>query len=158
MENAEHRDIIIIGGGIIGAAISYFASKAGLEITVLERNELASGTSSRCDGNILAIDKDLVFDSQMSLRSQQLVHQLSNELEIPFEYRNPGSILVCENEDEMIAAQKWVKQQRAAGLDFNMLDREDLKNESDYFADDLYGGLECESDSTVNPYMLTYSM
>lgn len=158
MENAKHRDIIIIGGGIIGAAISYFASKAGLEITVLERNELASGTSSRCDGNILAIDKDPGFDSKMSLKSQQLVHQLSKELEIPFEYRNPGSILVCENEEEMIAAQKWVKQQREAGLDFNMLDREDLKNESNYFADDLYGGLECESDSTVNPYMLTYSM
>src|SRR5699024_11765006 len=39
-----------------------------------------------------------------------------------------------------------------------MLDKEDLHNESKYFADDLYGGLECASDSTVNPYMLTYSM
>src|SRR5699024_1692095 len=151
-------DVVVIGGGIIGAAIAYYSSKAGLDITVLEKNELASGTSSRCDGNILAIDKDPGFDSQMSLKSQQLVHQLSKELEIPFEYRNPGSILVCENDQEMIAAEKWVKQQQEAGLDFNMLDREDLRNESTYFADDLYGGLECESDSTVNPYMLTYSM
>lgn len=158
MGNTEHRDIIIIGGGIIGASIAYFASKSGLDITVLEKNELASGTSSRCDGNILAIDKDPGFDSQMSLKSQQLVHQLSKELEISFEYRNPGSILVCENDQEMEAAQKWVNQQQEAGLDFNMLDREDLRNESKYFADDLYGGLECESDSTVNPYMLTYSM
>ena len=158
MGNAKHRDIVVIGGGIIGAAIAYYGAKAGLEITVLEKNELASGTSSRCDGNILAIDKDPGFDSQMSLKSQQLVHELSKELEQPFEYRNPGSILVCENDEEMEAAHKWVQQQKGAGLDFRMLDRSDLKNESKYFADDLYGGLECKTDSTVNPYMFTFSM
>ena len=141
MGNAKHRDIVVIGGGLIGAAIAYYGAKAGLEITVLEKNELASGTSSRCDGNILAIDKDPGFDSQMSLKSQQLVHELSKDLEQPFEYRNPGSILVCENDEEMEAAHMWVQQQKGAGLDFRMLDRSDLKNESKYFADDLYGGL-----------------
>ncbi|WP_085506157.1 NAD(P)/FAD-dependent oxidoreductase [Thalassobacillus devorans] len=154
----RHHDVVVIGGGIIGAAIAYYCSKSGINITVLEKNELASGTSSRCDGNILAIDKDPGFDSQMSLKSQELVHQLNEELDISFEYRNPGSILVCENEQELEAAQQWVDQQQAAGLDFCMLDREDLRNESRYFADDLYGGLECKTDSTVNPYMLTYSM
>lgn len=158
MDSIQHRDVVVIGGGIMGAAISYYGAKAGLDVTVLEKGELASGTSSRCDGNILAIDKDPGFDSQMSLKSQQLVHQLSKELELSFEYRNPGSILVCENDNEMEAADKWVRSQQAAGLDFKMLDREDLLNESKYFADDLYGGLECKTDSTVNPYMFTYSM
>lgn len=154
----SHHDIVIVGGGIIGGAIAYYCAKAGLEVTVLEKNELASGTSSRCDGNILAIDKDPGFDSQMSLVSQQLVHELDQELEIKFEYRNPGSILVCESELEMVAAQQWVTRQQEAGLDFKMLDRADLRNESKFFADDLYGGLECKTDSTVNPYMLTFSM
>lgn len=158
MSGIQRRDVVVIGGGIIGAAIAYYGSKAGLDITVLEKKELASGTSSRCDGNILAIDKDPGFDSQMSLKSQQLVHELDRDLEIPFEYRNPGSILVCENDAEMEAAHQWVSRQQAAGLDFRMLDREDLRNESKYFADDLYGGLECKTDSTVNPYMLTFSM
>lgn len=156
--NKQHADVVIIGGGIIGAAIAYYSAKAGIAVTVLEKNELASGTSSRCDGNILAIDKDPGFDSQMSLQSQRLVDELSRELSVSFEYRNPGSILVCESDEEMAAAQQWVDQQKAAGLRFNMLDRSDLRNESRYFADDLYGGLECETDSTVNPYMLTFSM
>ncbi|MCZ2260292.1 NAD(P)/FAD-dependent oxidoreductase [Sporosarcina sp. G11-34] len=154
----SHCDVVVIGGGIMGAAIAHYGAKSGLDITVLEKKELASGTSSRCDGNILAIDKDPGFDSQMSLKSQQLVHVLSKELEVSFEYRNPGSILVCENDVEMEAANKWVNEQLAAGGDFRMLDRADLRNESKYFADDLYGGLECKTDSTVNPYMLTFSM
>src|SRR5690625_908027 len=108
MGKIKHRDIIVIGGGIMGAAIAYYGAKAGLDITVLEKKELASGTSSRCDGNILAIDKDPGFDSQMSLKSQQLVHELNRDLEVPFEYRNPGSILVCENDQEMRSEERRV--------------------------------------------------
>jgi len=158
VSNALHQDVVVIGGGIIGAAIAYYSSKEGLDVTVLEKRELVNGTSSRCDGNILAIDKDPGFDSQISLKSQQLVHELNKELEIPFEYRNPGSILICENDEEMEAARNWVQQQQGAGLEFKMLNRQDLRNESKYFADDLFGGLECKTDSTVNPYMLTYSL
>ncbi|MFS0823829.1 NAD(P)/FAD-dependent oxidoreductase [Bacillus sp. 1P02SD] len=154
----KHTDVLVIGGGIIGSAIAYYVSKSGLHVSVVEKGELASGTSSRCDGNILAIDKEPGFDSQMSLTSQKLVDELSRELDQPFEYRAPGSILVCETEEEMIAANKWVDQQKKAGLPFRMLDREDIRQESPYFADDLLGGLECATDSTVNPYLLTFAM
>jgi glycine/D-amino acid oxidase-like deaminating enzyme len=154
----ENTEVLIIGGGIMGSAIAYYVSKTGLSVTVVEKGELVSGTSSRCDGNILAIDKEPGFDSQMSLASQMLVDQLSHELQEPFEYRAPGSILVCETEEEMAAAQKWVSQQKAAGLPFRMLDRQDIRQDSHYFADDLLGGLECATDSTVNPYLMTFAL
>ncbi|EEM16707.1 Sarcosine oxidase, beta subunit [Bacillus pseudomycoides DSM 12442] len=94
----------------------------------------------------------------MSLVSQKLVTELSEELEHSFEYRAPGSILVCESEEEMEAAQKWVNRQKEAGLPFRMLDRQDIREESPFFADDLLGGLECATDSTVNPYLLAFSL
>ncbi|GED69368.1 sarcosine oxidase subunit beta [Brevibacillus reuszeri] len=158
VQTQTHAQVAVIGGGIIGGAIAYYAAKAGLDVVVLEKGELASGTSSRCDGNILAIDKDPGFDSQMSLKSQMLVDELSRELDHSFEYRAPGSILVCETEAEMEAANEWVKRQKEAGLPFRMLDRSDIRQESPYFADDLLGGLECATDSTVNPYMLTFAL
>ncbi|WP_420832346.1 NAD(P)/FAD-dependent oxidoreductase [Paenibacillus humicola] len=142
----------------MGCSIAYFLGKSGLHVTVIEKGELSSGTSSRCDGNILVIDKDPGFDSLMSLKSQQIIAELSRELQEPFEYRAPGSILVCETEEEMEAAREWVDQQSRLGLPFRMLDRSDLRQESKYFADDLLGGLESASDSTVNPYRLTYAL
>lgn len=154
----KHCDVLVIGGGIIGCSIAYYATKYGRDVTILEKGEFVSGTSSRCDGNILAIDKDPGFDSQMSLLSQRLVDDLSKELEHSFEYRAPGSILVCESEEEMEAAKKWVDRQKAVGLPFRMLDREDIRQESPFFADDLLGGLECATDSTVNPYLLAFSL
>ncbi|MBW3494331.1 NAD(P)/FAD-dependent oxidoreductase [Bacillus mycoides] len=154
----RHCDVLIIGGGIIGCSIAYYTSKYGRDVTIIEKGEFVSGTSSRCDGNILAIDKDPGFDSQMSLVSQKLVTELSEELEHSFEYRAPGSILVCESDEEMEAAQQWVNRQKEAGLPFRMLDRQDIREESPFFADDLLGGLECATDSTVNPYLLAFSL
>lgn len=154
----KHCEVLVIGGGIIGCAIAYYVSKTGRQVTIVEKGDFVSGTSSRCDGNILAIDKDPGFDSQMSLVSQQLVDDLARELNYPFEYRAPGSILVCESEQEMEAAEQWVERQRAAGLPFRMLDQSDIQQESRYFADNLLGGLECATDSTVNPYMLAFGL
>lgn len=155
---AVSTDVIVIGGGIMGMAIAYYTAKSGMDVLVVERGEIAGGTSSRCDGNILAIDKEPGFDSQMSLKSQELISELAHELDEEFEYRAPGSILVCESEEEMIAAEQWVDRQKAAGLPFRMLDQQDLRGEWPYMAEDLLGGLECATDSTVNPVLLTYSL
>jgi sarcosine oxidase subunit beta len=129
----KNCEVLVIGGGIIGCSIAYYASKYGRDVTIIEKGEFVSGTSSRCDGNILAIDKDPGFDSQMSLFSQNLVDELSRDLEHSFEYRAPGSILVCESDEEMEAAQKWVDRQKEAGLPFRMLDRQDIRQDSPFF-------------------------
>lgn len=153
-----HAEVAIIGGGIVGCAIAYYLSKAGLDCVLIEKGDIAGGTSSRCDGNITIVDKDPGFDSMMSMASQKLMAELVQELDRPFEYRALGSILVCDNEVEMEAAKKWVEIQNNAGLKFKLLDRSDIRQESPYFADDIPGGLECETDSLINPYLFCYAL
>src|SRR5699024_5527928 len=133
-------------------------TKAGYDCMLIERDDIASGTSSRCDGNVSIVDKDPGFDSHMSLVSQELIADLSKELRLPFEYRPLGSILVCDNDKEMEAALEWVISQNDAGLKLNFLDHCDIKVESPYFADDSCGGLECETDSLINPCLFCYSL
>src|SRR5690625_1358504 len=151
-------EVAVIGGGIVGSATAYYLAKAGLHTVIIEKNDIASGTSSRCDGNVTIVDKDPGFDSEMSLVSQQLMNELNETLEIPFEFREHGSILVCDNDEEMEAAVDWVKTQTEAGLKFSVLDKKDIRDESPFFADDIPGGLVCETDSLINPYMFCYSL
>jgi glycerol-3-phosphate dehydrogenase len=40
-------DLIVVGGGIIGAGVLHAAARAGLRVLLLEANDFASGTSSR---------------------------------------------------------------------------------------------------------------
>lgn len=158
MANKNHADVAIIGGGIVGCSIAYYVAKAGMDCMLIEKNDIASGTSSRCDGNVSIVDKDPGFDSQMSWRSQELIADLQHELDLPYEYRALGSILVCDNEDEAEAAKEWVKTQSDSGLKFNFLTNADIRKESPYFAHDIPGGLECETDSLINPYLFCYSL
>lgn len=154
-------DVLIIGGGIIGASIAYYTAKTGLSVALMESNTVASGTSSKCDGNVLLIDKEPGFDSRMAIKSQALIKQLSSELEMEFEFRHPGSIFLCENEDEIEQGYNWVDyHNKENGKDkfFKKLTKEDLKNDSKYFSDHLVGGIECTNDSTINPYMLAFSL
>src|SRR5690625_5392063 len=58
----------------------------------------------------------------------------------------------------MEAAAEWVDIQSESGLKFNLLDRSDIRQESPFFADDIPGGLECETDSLINPYLYCYSL
>src|SRR5690625_772758 len=154
----KNYEVAVIGGGIVGCAVAYYLAESGVDCVIIEKNDIASGTSSRCDGNVTIVDKDPGVVSQMSLISQELMVDLHEKLSLPFEYRAHGSILVCDNDDEMQAAKDWVETQNEAGLKFNVLDQQDILELSPFFAEDIPGGLECETDSLINPYLFCYSL
>ena len=63
-------DILLIGGGINGAAIAHLAAKRGMKVALLEKNDFASGTSSKSTklihGGIRYLENlevDLVYES-----------------------------------------------------------------------------------------------
>src|SRR5690625_7318866 len=99
----KNYEVAVIGGGIVGSAVAYYLAESGSDCILIEKDEVASGTSSKCDGNVTIVDKDPGFDSHMSLVSQELMSDLDGKLEITFEYRATGCILVCDNVDEMYA-------------------------------------------------------
>ena len=43
---AGRFDLLVVGGGIIGAGVAEVASRHGLNVAVVERDDFASGTSS----------------------------------------------------------------------------------------------------------------
>jgi glycerol-3-phosphate dehydrogenase len=47
LESTERVDVLVIGGGIVGAGVARDAARRGLSVAVVEMSDLASGTSSR---------------------------------------------------------------------------------------------------------------
>jgi len=68
-------DTVIIGGGVSGCASAYYLSKKGVKVALVEKGDIASGTSGRCDGNILIADKQPGFDAKMTYTSQLLLKE-----------------------------------------------------------------------------------
>ena len=58
------RDVIIIGGGCTGTGIARDLSMRGLNVTLIERGDLASGTTGRCHGVLHSGARYVVTDRE----------------------------------------------------------------------------------------------
>lgn len=83
-------DVIIIGGGIVGAAAAYHLSLEGMRVHLIEKGAPVSGASSRGEGNILFSDKPPGPELELQKFSTQLWAQFAEsdlELDIELEPR-----------------------------------------------------------------------
>ncbi|MFJ5772130.1 NAD(P)/FAD-dependent oxidoreductase [Psychrobacillus sp. NPDC093180] len=150
-------DIVVIGAGIIGSSVSYHLSKAGYSVALVEKGDIAHGTSSRCDAVALICDKKPGIDTAIGYKSIQLYKELAKEFSFDFEFSSRGSLYVCETEQELEIAQGYVAQQIADGYDMKMVDNKELLDIEPYLAKDLRGGIWTEVDSTMNPYLVCFA-
>lgn len=72
--------VVVCGGGVIGACTAYFLSRRGIEVTIVERTEVAAAASGKA-GGFLALDwcAGTPLDA-LARRSFQLHADLPDEL------------------------------------------------------------------------------
>jgi glycerol-3-phosphate dehydrogenase len=84
---SEQWDLLIIGGGITGAGIALDAATRGLKVALIEKNDFASGTSSRSTKLVhggLRYLKQLEFALVSEVgRERAIVHKNAAHLVIP---------------------------------------------------------------------------
>lgn len=79
-------DVVVIGGGIIGSSVAYYLSKEGYQVALVEKGDIAAGTSSRCDAVALICDKKPGIDTEIGFRSIQLYKELAKNSLFDFEF------------------------------------------------------------------------
>lgn len=75
-------DILIIGGGVIGAALAYQATQLGLKTILVEQKDYASGASSKSikmlHGNMYAMNKKNINDVILALSERGRLAKITN--------------------------------------------------------------------------------
>jgi len=83
----EHYDLVVIGGGITGGGIALDAASRGLKVALVEKNDFASGTSSKSTKLIhggLRYLKQFDFWLVKEVGSERaIVHKLAPHLVLP---------------------------------------------------------------------------
>ena len=64
----EQSDVVIVGGGVMGASTAFHLAEAGVNVLLLERDSLASGSTSKAAGGVRANFSD-ELNIAMGLRS-----------------------------------------------------------------------------------------
>jgi glycine/D-amino acid oxidase-like deaminating enzyme len=147
-----------IGGGVAGAAITYFLTRKNVEVILVEKGAIASGTSGRCEGDVLICDKEPGFDSRLGKLSQDLFPQIAQELDYDIGWTQKGSLLAIENEEEMEVAKTFCARLAAEGLPVRILDRHEVREVEPHLAEDIVGGMETDGDGSLYPMGLVYGL
>ena len=147
----------MIGAGVIGASCAYHLVKKGLSVALVDRNNVARGTSSHCDAVALIVDKQPGVDAAMGYASIQRFLELQNELDSDFELHQRGCLYACDTEQEMEVAAQYARDMQADGYNVNALSPKELLEHEPFLAKDLIGGLFSDIDLGLNPYKLCFA-
>ncbi|WP_406431868.1 FAD-binding oxidoreductase [Streptomyces sp. NBC_00631] len=144
-------DVVVIGAGMVGAACALYASRAGLDVIVVDRGPVAGGTTGAGEGNLLVSDKEPGPELELALVSARLWAGLAAELGDRIEYEPKGGVVVAAEPEELAALERFAAGQRAAGITAENVDADRLRDLEPYLAPGLAGGMRYPQDAQVMP-------
>lgn len=160
--NKNQYDVIIIGGGIVGCATSYFLAKQGVRSLILERDTVAGHASGFALGGLnplggFGIPGPL---SEFSLESFDLHTSIHPELfentGVDTEYDSHLHITLAMSEKESDAIKSKLPWQQSV-KDFNVewKSKEDILAIEPRISPQIIGGSIIQNVATVDPYKTT---
>jgi glycine/D-amino acid oxidase-like deaminating enzyme len=151
----RQANVIVIGGGIMGASVAYHLSMKNTDVLLLERSDFASGTSSACDGMVFLQSKKPGVHLGLAMASRKRYENLPEELDPGIELRCNGGIMTIASDPELQAVEHFVKEQKRAGLDVSILDAHQARDLEPCLSHAIMGATFCPLDAQVNPISLT---
>jgi glycine/D-amino acid oxidase-like deaminating enzyme len=160
-------DVLIVGGGLAGAALAYNLAGEGLEVLLLERSELnreASGTNAGSFHFQIAIHqfterdasgshKRLLKEVRLLLEAARVWDALEAELHADLGIHRTGGLMVAETPEELQLLHDKQSIEAEAGLETLVLEGEELRRFAPYLAPDLLGATYCPAEGHANPFL-----
>ncbi|MEU8974781.1 FAD-binding oxidoreductase [Streptomyces monashensis] len=151
MPTRNSFDVIVIGAGVVGAACAYYATRAGLSVTVVDRGPVAGGSTGAGEGNLLVSDKEPGPELELALLSTRLWRELPEPLPLEAEYEPKGGLVVASAAAGMAALRDFASEQRKAGVQAEEIPAARLTDVEPHLAPGLAGGFHYPQDAQVQP-------
>ncbi|MFF5367416.1 NAD(P)/FAD-dependent oxidoreductase [Streptomyces sp. NPDC013187] len=145
-------DVVVVGAGVVGAAVALYAARAGLDTVVVDRGPVAGGTTGAGEGNLLVSDKEPGPELELALLSTRLWADLAREgLGSAVEYEAKGGVVVARTDRALAGLEKLAAEQRAAGVEAVPVPPDRLTGLEPCLTPGLAGGVHYPQDAQVMP-------
>lgn len=153
-------DVIIIGGGVSGAASARELSRYKVRACVLEKEEDVCCGTSKANSAIVHAGYDAApgsLKAKLNVRGNEMMEQLSEDLDFPFQ--KTGSLVICLSGEEMPGLQELYDKGVANGVKgLKILDREEVLGMEPNITDDVYAALYAPSAGIVCPFGMNIAL
>lgn len=120
-------DVIIVGGGFAGTVLTYYLSKVGGRVVLLEAGSLGCGSSGACAGRVQLIESETEEYLDLVLLGFNRLATIREELNIDLEWELPGHITLLSTIEQWNVYQDRVNRLRRKGVTAEMLDCDALQ-------------------------------
>ncbi|MDP2912754.1 MAG: NAD(P)/FAD-dependent oxidoreductase [Candidatus Omnitrophota bacterium] len=153
-------DVVIIGGGVVGASVARELSRYKLNIALLEKEaELAFGVSKSNSGIIHSGTQNPLgsLKAKLCIQGNALMRRISGELGVDF--KEVGSLIVAFTEEERLELLKIKQESEALGVPgLKMVDRVWLKAREPNLSGEACAALYAPTTGIISPYRLVYDL
>lgn len=153
-------EVVVIGGGVVGCAISYELAKRGVkDIVLLERKYLTFGATGRCGAGVRqqwGTEMNLRLSIGSAKRFETLKEELGYDKDI--EFVQSGYFMPAYTEKQVNQFKKNIELQRKFGLKVDFLNPDEAKKVVPIVnLNGLLGATFHNKDGHCNPFHVTYA-
>ena len=153
-------DILIIGGGVTGAAIARELSRYDLKTALFEKGEDVCSGTSKANSGIAHAGFDAVpgsLKAKMNIRGSQMMEELSRKLDFP--YKRNGSLVLCFDEKDRPRLEKLLQQGKENGVEgLEILEKKELLALEPALSEEVVCALHALTGGIVCPFKLTIAL
>ncbi|POR69275.1 NAD(P)/FAD-dependent oxidoreductase [Pseudomonas syringae] len=146
----QKSDVLIIGGGFMGASSAFFLRQHGRSVTLLERYQIGQYASGVNFGNVRRQGRFL-GQLELSNRSWALWKRLPELIGEDLEFIPSGHMRVCYREDEIAELEAYAATPEARELDLQILSGKALHDRFPFLGTQVKGGSYAPHDGHANP-------
>src|SRR5918992_672139 len=148
------RDVVIVGAGVVGAAIARELTRFDLEVTLLEAAPDVGAGTSKANTALLHTGFDAkpgTLESRLVPRGCELLAEYSARVGIPLE--RSGALLLAWDEEQRAELPGIVERSRANGYDaIREVDAAELYAREPYLGRGALAALEVPEEAIVCPF------
>ena len=152
-ELPQKADIIIIGGGVMGASTAYHLStRTNATIILLEKEEFfGQGATGRCAGGV-RYQFGTRINIQLSLLSIPMFERFEDEIGQVVDYQKFGYLFLLTNDQDVEVFKNIVELQHSLGLQTQWLNGDEVRSMLPYMnLQDVIAATFYYKDGTVDP-------
>jgi sarcosine oxidase subunit beta len=151
----ERADVVIVGGGILGASIAYHLATRGVrDVVVLERDQLGGGSTTRNAGGV-RLQFSTEINVRLSLRSLPRIEHFAEEMGVDPHLRQVGYLFLITEERDVAPFEESLAMQKRLGAPVQRLDAAGVHDVfPELRVDDLRFATLCMRDGYCDPTSL----
>jgi glycine/D-amino acid oxidase-like deaminating enzyme len=148
---ARSTDVLVIGGGIVGAATAYQLAKRGASVTLVEQDRLSSGATGRNLGYIWVHTRRPGPELELVMATRNELEGLPEELGADFGLRTNGGLIYFTSVAQAAVMREFVDRRTADGVPMRLLDGDEARAMAPILPDSVLGASYCPLDAQVDP-------